>query len=112
MNPGAPWWKGAGEAALASCLAQGWGTREGVDDGDAGGSVSNEVIDTAETFGNCCPGLQKNSRGGALTLTRGPTGTGSGRDPGVLGSSPASGSPTGSLLLLLPMSLPLSVCLS
>ena len=34
------------------------------------------------------------------------------RDPGVLGSSPSSGSPTGCLLLLLPMCLPLSLCFS
>ena len=36
---------------------------------------------------------------------------GSGCDPGVLGSNPISGSPQGSLLLPLPMSLPLSLCL-
>ena len=37
---------------------------------------------------------------------------GSGRDPGVLGSSPTSRLPTGSLFLLLPVSLSLSMCLS
>ena len=45
------------------------------------------------------------ARGGASTL-------GSGRDPGVPGSSPASGVPAWSLLLPLPGSLPLSLCFS
>ena len=70
------------------------------------------MLETDLSWGFLSHDLLKKCLGAAGWLSDWASAFGSGHDPGVLGSSPASGSPPRSLLLPLPVSLPLSLCLS